>query len=66
MSRPLVISDCDEVLLHMVGPFGEWLDEEHGIHFDMAGGDFAIILAEVGPRPPAPAPCGLAFRPLPA
>jgi hypothetical protein len=41
MSRPLVISDCDEVLLHMVAPFGEWLDEEHGIHFDMAGGDFA-------------------------
>lgn len=41
MSRPLVISDCDEVLLHMVAPFGEWLDEAHGIHFDMAGGDFA-------------------------
>lgn len=41
MSRPLVISDCDEVLLHMVAPFGEWLDEQHGIHFDMAGGDFA-------------------------
>mgnify|MGYP006381478883 CR=1 FL=1 len=31
MTRPLVISDCDEVLLHMVGPFGEWLEEAHGI-----------------------------------
>ena len=41
MNRPLVISDCDEVLLHMVAPFGEWLDEAHGIHFDMAGGGFA-------------------------
>lgn len=41
MSRPLVISDCDEVLLHMVGPFGEWLDEAHGIEFRMVGNDFA-------------------------
>ena len=24
--RPLLISDCDEVLLHMVVPFQEWLD----------------------------------------
>jgi hypothetical protein len=41
MSRPLLISDCDEVLLHMVGPFRDWLDEAHGIDFDMSGGDFA-------------------------
>mgnify|MGYP003349916562 CR=1 FL=1 len=27
MSRPLVISDCDEVLLHMVRHFGTWLRE---------------------------------------
>lgn len=33
MSRPLLISDCDEVLLHMVSHYAEWLDEEHGIHF---------------------------------
>ena len=25
--RPLLISDCDEVLLHMVRHFGTWLDE---------------------------------------
>jgi len=25
MARPLIISDCDEVLLHMIVPFGVWL-----------------------------------------
>ena len=35
MSRPLLITDCDEVLLHMVVPFGEWLDDAHGIFFDL-------------------------------
>ena len=33
MSRPLLITDCDEVLLHMLVHFGEWLDEAHG--FDL-------------------------------
>lgn len=41
MSRPLIISDCDEVLLHMVGPFKDWLGEQEGIDFDMSGGDFS-------------------------
>jgi len=36
LSRPLIISDCDEVLLHMVVPFRSWLDEHHGIHFDFS------------------------------
>jgi len=36
MKRPLIISDCDEVLMHMVVPFRAWLDEVHGIHFDFA------------------------------
>ena len=40
MSRPLLISDCDEVLLHMVSHFAEWLDEEHRIHFDVDSGRF--------------------------
>jgi hypothetical protein len=35
MSRPLLISDCDEVLLHMVVPFAQWLDEAHDVHFDV-------------------------------
>ncbi|HEX7873630.1 MAG TPA: HAD family hydrolase [Sphingobium sp.] len=33
MARPLIISDCDEVLLHMMVPFRAWLDEAQGIHF---------------------------------
>jgi hypothetical protein len=40
MTRPLVISDCDEVLLHMVAPFGGWLAECHGIDFVMKDNDF--------------------------
>ena len=44
MSRPLLITDCDEVLLHMVVPFAEWLDEVHHIHFDLDLGDFANAL----------------------
>jgi len=35
MTRPLVISDCDEVLLHMIGPFRDWLGESQGITFRM-------------------------------
>jgi hypothetical protein len=33
MSRPLLISDCDEVLLHMVRHFRDWLNEAHGVDF---------------------------------
>jgi hypothetical protein len=40
MSRPLVITDCDEVLLHMVVPWSEWLRDRHGIEFSFSGGDF--------------------------
>ncbi|WP_294390768.1 HAD family hydrolase [uncultured Sphingomonas sp.] len=44
MSRPLLITDCDEVLLHMVRHFGAWLDEAHGIEFRPEGGAFAEAL----------------------
>ena len=33
MSRPLLITDCDEVLLHMVSHFSDWLGEAHAIDF---------------------------------
>ena len=36
MARPLIVTDCDEVLLHMVVPFRAWLDESYGILFDFA------------------------------
>lgn len=42
--KPLLICDCDEVLLHMVRHFGVWLRERHDITFDMAGGDFSRAL----------------------
>ncbi len=34
--KPLLICDCDEVLLHMVRHFGTWLGDVHDIDFDMA------------------------------
>ncbi|MCM8731031.1 HAD family hydrolase [Hephaestia sp. GCM10023244] len=39
--KPLLICDCDEVLLHMVRHFGTWLGEAHAIDFAPDGGDFA-------------------------
>jgi hypothetical protein len=33
MNRPLLISDCDEVLFHMVRHFAEWVEADHGIDF---------------------------------
>lgn len=44
MSRPLIISDCDEVLLYMVSPFRDWLSETQGVDFRMEGNDFATAL----------------------
>lgn len=42
--RPLLITDCDEVLLHMVKHFGVWLDEAHDIAFTANGGDFVTSM----------------------
>lgn len=42
--KPLLICDCDEVLLHMVRHFGTWLDEAHDIDFDLSGGDFTTSM----------------------
>jgi hypothetical protein len=44
MNRPLLITDCDEVLLHMVRHFADWLDEEHAILFRPEEGDMAGAL----------------------
>ena len=44
MTRPLIVSDCDEVLLHMVAPFRDWLGEAHGVDFSMTGNDFSRAL----------------------
>jgi hypothetical protein len=42
--RPLLITDCDEVLLHMVRHFRTWLGEAHDIDFEVENGDFANAL----------------------
>lgn len=44
MPRPLIITDCDEVLMHMVVPFAEWVDAEHGVEFRMEDASFAGAL----------------------
>jgi hypothetical protein len=44
MTRPLLITDCDEVLLHMVAHFGAWLDEAHDIAFALDHHDFGRAL----------------------
>ncbi|PAL21638.1 hypothetical protein [Sphingopyxis sp. GW247-27LB] len=44
MTRPLVITDCDEVLMHMVVPFAKWVDEAHGVLFRMEDASFAGAL----------------------
>jgi hypothetical protein len=48
MSRPLLITDCDEVLLHMVAHFQDWLGEVHDIHFAFETGVFAEALTHRG------------------
>lgn len=42
--RPLVVCDCDEVLLHMVTHFRDWLAEEEGVDFSLNTGNFAEAL----------------------
>jgi len=52
MSRPLVITDCDEVLLHMVRHFRDWLGEAHGIEMVLDGNPFAQALTPRGGTEP--------------
>lgn len=48
MSRPLVVTDCDEVLLHMVRHFREWLGEAHGIGFELNGNPWSTMMQRDG------------------
>ncbi len=50
--KPLLISDCDEVLLHMVRHFGTWLGERHDIDFAMQHGDFSEAMTRRDGSPP--------------
>ena len=51
-SRPLVVTDCDEVLLHMVRHFGEWLGEANGMDFVLGGDPFAQPMTPRGASEP--------------
>ena len=42
--RPLLICDCDEVLLHMVRHFGTWLAEAHDIDLAHTSRDLAASM----------------------
>ena len=44
--RPLLITDCDEVLLHMVSHFRDWLGEAHEVDFAFESGQFAEALSD--------------------
>jgi len=44
--RPLLVSDCDEVLLHMIGHFAEWVEEAHKLTFDLAAPGFREALRD--------------------
>ncbi|MBB4858055.1 hypothetical protein HNO88_001369 [Novosphingobium chloroacetimidivorans] len=52
--RPLVITDCDEVLLYMVSHFRDWLADEEGITFDMARHDFISAMRHTESGEPVP------------
>ena len=47
MKRPLLITDCDEVLLHMVGHFAEWLESEHKVRFAFETGRFSDAMTSL-------------------
>ena len=44
MGRRLLITDCDEVLLHMVSHFRDWLGEAHEVEYAFETGPFAEAL----------------------
>jgi len=52
MTRPLLITDCDEVLLHMVQPWRHWLADAHGIDFTFNGNDFSRAMHHQGSGEP--------------
>lgn len=52
MTRPLIVCDCDEVLLHMVRHFRDWLDTEHDIAFSLNGNPFMQAMTRRGSSDP--------------
>ncbi|HMG46890.1 MAG TPA: HAD family hydrolase [Allosphingosinicella sp.] len=46
MTRPLLISDCDDVLLHFAPHFAEWVAEAHGFTFLLDAPGFSGALRD--------------------
>jgi hypothetical protein len=53
VSRPLLITDCDEVLLHMISHFADWVAEAHDLSFDLTAPGFrnALLTRQGEPVP---------------
>lgn len=49
--RPLLVTDCDEVLLHMVSHFADWVAEAHGLSFDLSAPGFRDAVRGADGRP---------------
>jgi hypothetical protein len=54
IGRPLLVTDCDEVLLHMVAHFADWVAEAHGLRFDLTAPGFRDAITDAGGAPVAP------------
>jgi len=52
-ARPLFVTDCDEVLLHMISHFAEWVAEAHGLSFDLTAPGFRDALRDQAGQPVA-------------
>ncbi len=51
--RPLFVTDCDEVLLHMVSHFADWVAEAHDFSFDLSAPGFRDALRDRDGQPVA-------------
>ena len=49
--RPLLITDCDEVLLHMVSHFADWVGEAHNLSFNLSAPGFRDALRDGDGQP---------------
>jgi hypothetical protein len=53
MTRPLLISDCDDVLLHFAPHFAEWVADAHGLVFNLDSPNFGAALRDADGEPVA-------------
>ncbi|HYI65155.1 MAG TPA: HAD family hydrolase [Allosphingosinicella sp.] len=51
MSRPLLISDCDDVILHFAPHFASWVEEAHGLRLSLDNPGFAGALRDADGEP---------------